>query len=225
MKKLIFLFMFLWVALGQAQEDVKTKNLDYFTEVKVFDKIKVTLVKSDKHKVIITGYKRYDVEVIQEGLILKIRMSLDNLWDKSNTEVLVHYEELRKIDANEGSTVEVKDVLTRNKLDLRAQEGAIIQAKTESETLFIKAVTGGEVHLEGIAKEQEVVINSGGKYFGSELETKRTQVKISAGGVAEVNAKDYIKANTNAGGSIRIYGDPKQKDTKKFLGGKIVEVN
>ncbi|WP_106793691.1 head GIN domain-containing protein [Aquimarina sp. Aq78] len=225
MKKLIFLFVFLLVALGQAQEDVKTKNLDYFTEVKVFDKIKVTLVKSDKHKVIVTGYKRYDVEIIQEGLILKIRMSLDNLWDKSNTEVLVHYEELRKIDANEGSTVEVKDVLNRNKLDLRAQEGAVIQAKTETETLFIKAVTGGEVHLEGISKEQEIVINSGGKYFGSELETERTQVKISAGGVAEVNAKDYIKAKTNAGGTIRIYGDPKQKDTKKFLGGKIVEVN
>lgn len=225
MKKLIFLFVFLLVTIGQAQEDVKTKNLDYFTEVKVFDKIKVTLVKSDKHKVIISGNKRYDVDIIQDGLILKIRMSLDNLWDKSNTEVLVHYEELRKIDANEGSTIEIKDILNRNKLDLRAQEGAVIQAKAETEKIFIKAVTGGEVHLEGVSKEQEIIINSGGKYYGREHETERTQVKISAGGVAEVNAKDYIKANTNAGGTIRIYGDPKQKNIKKFLGGKIVEVN
>ncbi|WP_271770035.1 head GIN domain-containing protein [Aquimarina algiphila] len=224
MKKLAFLLVMLLVTLGQAQ-DIITKNVGDFNELKVFDKIQLTLIEGKENKIEITGIKRRDVDIVQNGNLLKVRMRLDNLWDNNNTKVTVYYTQINKIDVNEGSRVEVDGLITAETLDLRAQEGASMMAKIDAGFIYAKAITGGEIELRGNAKEQEVSITSGGQYYGRDLRTNDTQVKISAGGIAEVNAKNYIKANTNAGGRIRIFGNPKQMDTQKLLGGKIVEVN
>ncbi|WP_109436251.1 MULTISPECIES: head GIN domain-containing protein [Aquimarina] len=224
MKKLAFLLVMLLVTLGQAQ-DIITKNVGDFNELKVFDKIQLTLIEGKENKIEITGIKRRDVDIVQNGNLLKVRMRLDNLWDNNNTKVTVYYKQINKIDVNEGSRVEVDGLITAETLDLRAQEGASMMAKIDAGFIYAKAITGGEIELRGNAKEQEVSITSGGQYYGRDLRTNDTQVKISAGGIAEVNAKNYIKANTNAGGRIRIFGNPKQMDTQKLLGGKIVEVN
>ncbi|TSE05135.1 head GIN domain-containing protein [Aquimarina algiphila] len=224
MKKLAFLLVMLLVTLGQAQ-DIITKNVGDFNELKVFDKIQLTLIEGKENKIEITGIKRRDVDIVQNGNLLKVRMQLDNLWDNNNTKVTVYYKQINKIDVNEGSRVEVDGLITAETLDLRAQEGASMMAKIDAGFIYAKAITGGEIELRGNAKEQEVSITSGGQYYGRDLRTNDTQVKISAGGIAEVNAKNYIKANTNAGGRIRIFGNPKQMDTQKLLVGKIVEVN
>ncbi len=224
MQKLVFLFVFVVTTAVQAQ-DIITKNVGDFNELKVFDKIRVTLLQGNENKVEITGIKRREVAIKQNGDLLKIRMSLDNIWDNNNTEVVVYYTDLNKIDVNEGSRVEVSNIIKSNSLDVRAQEGGSMIAEIEAGFLYARAITGGEIELRGKAKEQEVIINSGGRYYGRDLKTRDTQVKVSAGGTAEVNAKNYIKANTNAGGTIRIYGNPKEMDTQKLLGGKIIEVN
>lgn len=224
MQKLIFLLVMLLATLGQAQEII-TKNLGDFNELKVFDKIQLTLIEGEENKVEITGIKRKNIDIIQNDNLLKVKMRLDNLWDNNNTKVIVYYTKINKIDVNEGSRVEVDGLITSEKLDFRAQEGASMLAKVDAGFIYAKAITGGEIELKGNAKEQEVSITSGGQFYGRDLITNETQVKISAGGIAEVNAKNYVKANTNAGGRIRIFGNPKQMDTKKLLGGKIVEVN
>ncbi|MDY8135315.1 head GIN domain-containing protein [Aquimarina sp. 2201CG5-10] len=224
MKKLVFVWMLCMGMIAQAQ-DVVTKNIGDFSELKVFDKIQVTLVQSDENKVEITGIKRRDVDIKQNNNILKIKMSLDNIWDNNNTEVVVYYKKIKKIDANEGSRVESDHTIEGNTLDLRVQEGASIATRLDINYLYAKAVTGGLLELIGSAEEQEVVINSGGQYYAKKLKTEDTQVKISAGGTAEVYASNYIKANTNAGGVIKIYGNPKEVDPQKILGGKIIEVN
>lgn len=224
MQKLMFIMVFVMATTVQAQ-DIITTNVRDFNELKVFDKIQVTLIQGNENKVEITGVKRRQVDVVQNGSLLKIRMSLDNLWDNNNTEVIVYYTKINKIDVNEGARLESKGVISAENLDLRAQEGASIRAELEAGFVFAKAITGGEIEVKGEAKEQEVTINSGGQYYASNLRTEETQVKVSAGGTAEVNAKNYMKANTNAGGTIRIFGNPKEMDTQKLLGGKIIEVN
>ena len=224
MKKILFLWVWLPLLSINAQ-DVVTKNIGDFTELKVFDKISVTLVESDENKVEITGIKRREVDVILKDDLLKIRMFVDNIWDNNNTKVTIYYKQIEKIDANEGARIIAEDVIKSRDLDIRAQEGGKVIGKVDANFVYGKAVTGGEIDLEGEAKEQEIVINSGGQYYASELESNEVQVRVSAGGVAEVFARKYIKANTNAGGTIRIFGNPTEMDTQKLLGGKIIEVN
>jgi len=83
-----------------------------------------------------------------------------------------------------------------------------------------------------VQKEIELRVQEGamiraalGGFFARNLETNRTTVKISAGGSAEVDARSFVKANTHAGGEIKIYGNPKELDSKSILGGKIIEMN
>ncbi|WP_103069088.1 head GIN domain-containing protein [Aquimarina sediminis] len=224
MKKIVFLFVLLTVIFGQAQ-DVVTKKVGDFSELKVFDKIKVILIHGEENKVEISGIKRQKVDVVLKGEVLKIKMSLNNTWDENNTNVTVYYSDLSKIDVNEGARVTVQETLKSLDLDLRAQEGAEIIATIESDKLIARAVTGGELNLKGKVKEQEVTVKAGGQFMSKDLKTETTQVKISAGGRANIYASKYVKANTNAGGTIKIYGNPKEMDTQKLFGGKIIEVN
>ncbi|MBP2834217.1 DUF2807 domain-containing protein [Aquimarina sp. U1-2] len=224
MQKFLCFIVFLTSLCTQSQE-VITRKVGNFNELKVFDKIQVVLIQSDKNEVEITGNKRNEVEIVQNNKLLKVRMSLDNLWDGDNTKVVVYYSELRKVDANEGAKVKVKDILKAPSLDIRVQEGATIVAKIEADHLYGKMVTGGIVELFGSVDNQDIVINSGGEYYAKDLKTTNTKVTVSAGGTAEVQAKNYLKANTNAGGTIRIFGKPRELDTQKLLGGKIIEVN
>ncbi len=224
MKKVVFLSLFLIVGMLNAQ-NIITKDVGDFDELKVFDKIDVKLVKGSENKVEISGISRKEVDVVIKDNILKIKMSLSNTWDDNDTNVTVFYTDISKLDVNEGAEINVKGILSATELDLRAQEGGDIYAEIETEKLLARAVSGGGLHLEGNAKEQEVTIKAGGQYLCEDLKTIRTQVKISAGGRANVYASDYVKANTAAGGTIRIYGNPKEVDGKKVFGGKIIEVN
>ncbi|WP_405208931.1 head GIN domain-containing protein [Aquimarina sp. LLG6339-5] len=224
MKKVIFLSLLFVVSLLNAQK-VITKNVGDFNELKVFDKIEVKLIKGSENKVEVSGISRKEVDVVMKDNVLKIKMSLSNTWDNNDTKVIVYYTDIKKLDVNEGAKIIVKEVLVGGELDLRAQEGGDIYAEIEAEKLLARAVSGGGLHLEGKVDEQEVTVKAGGQFIAEDLKTRSTQVKISAGGRANVNASDYVKANTAAGGTIRIYGNPKEVDGKKVFGGKIIEVN
>ncbi|MBQ4820036.1 head GIN domain-containing protein [Aquimarina sp. MMG016] len=224
MKKVVFLSFLFVVSMLKAQ-DVITKNVGDFDELKVFDKIEVKLLKGSENKVEISGISRKEVDVVLKDNVLKIKMSLSNTWDDNDTNVTVYYTNVSKLDVNEGAKINVKGIITATELDLRAQEGGDIYAEVKTDKLLARAVSGGGLYLEGIAKEQEVTVKAGGQYISEDLKTKNTKVKISAGGKANVYASDYVKANTAAGGTIRIYGNPKEVDGKKVFGGKIIEVN
>lgn len=225
MRKIIFIVFCLGFSMGYAQQGTITKNVGDFNELKVFDKIEVTLIKSNQNKVEITGIKKREVDVILKDNILKIRMSLENIWDESNTEVFVFYKDLKVLDVNEGSVIRAKQTIEANKLEFRAQEGGRIYADVEAGLFFGKAVTGGQIYPTGRVNEQDINVQTGGQFYGKKLKCETAQVKISAGGEAEVYATEYLKANTTAGGIIKIYGNPKEIDSKKVLGGKIIEVN
>jgi len=224
MKKVIFLSLVFIVSFLNAQK-VITKNVGDFNELKVFDKIEVKLLKGSENKVEVSGISRKEVDIVHKNNILKIKMSLSNTWDNNDTQVTVYYTDIYKLDVNEGAKIIVKEILTATELDLRAQEGGDIYAEIETDKLLARAVSGGGLYLEGKADEQEVTVKAGGQYMSEDLKTNSTKVKISAGGRANIYARDYVKANTAAGGTIRIYGNPKEVDGKKVFGGKIIEVN
>ena len=106
---------------------------------------------------------------------------------------------------------------------MNAKEGATINLKVDAQKVNVKAVTGGVIELSGAAANQDVVIMSGGVLKSKNLHTSQTTVTVSAGGNAEVNASTLVDAKVKAGGTISIYGKPKQINQQTILGGKIEE--
>ena len=222
--KYIFYILFLVSFSTNAQEGLLEQNLKKFTELKVFDGISVELIKANKNKIEVTGSDVDQVAIVNKRGRLKIRMEIDKIFSGYKTFVkLYHTEDITLIDANENAYIEVIKPLKQINITLRAQEGGEIKAALKVQRLELKSVTGGNIVTKGKAKNQNVLINTGGVYEGDALKTEQTSVNVNAGGKAYVNASKYVEATVRAGGKIRIYGEPKIIDKKTFLGGRIIE--
>jgi len=218
MKK-VFLLAFL--GLSQFISAQVTKNLGDFTTIKVFDKISVTLVKSDESKIVINGSRAGDVELITKNSELKVRMKFSKLLQGENIEATVYYKNIDHVEASEGSFIGSADTFNATSFEAYSKEGAIIKLTLDVKKLKSKATTGSTLELTGKASNHDNTILSGGTLKAKDLVTAQTTVSISAGGEAAVNATDFVDAKTRAGGIINVYGGPKQVNQKTLAGGSI----
>ncbi len=223
--KTIATTLLLFITLTTFAQNPKEKKVGYFTTVKVFDLIHISLVKSNENKVIISGDDVEDVEIVNKNGILKVRMKFDKIFNGSKTFVAVHYTDLKVIDGNEGAKIVGNELMEQDEIELKAQEGAILKIGLNVDKVSIKAISGGIIETSGKANSQTIVINTGGIYEGKEFETKNTSVKIRTGGEAEVNTSDVVDAKVTAGGNIYVYGNPSTLNKNTTFGGRIKRVN
>lgn len=224
MKRLITLLAIVISASVFAQ-DALQKTVGEFSELKVYDLIQIELVKSDENKVIITGSNNSNVIVNNKNGKLKIKMKLENAFNGTTTKVVLHYTKIDIIDVNEGAQVKSEDIIKQFEIDLRAQEGGIIEVPVNTSYTNIKAVTGGIIEASGTSKKQKVTLLTGGIYKGEKLETENTEVSISAAGEAYVYGTKLVDVKIRAGGDVYIYGNPETINENKALGGRVKRMN
>ncbi|MGJ8735235.1 head GIN domain-containing protein [Zobellia laminariae] len=226
MKKFKFLALALFISAGVLAQKENTKDLDKFTELKVYDRIVVSLVKSNENKIVITGDDKDEISISNKDGLLKIKMEFGNFLDGDEAKATLYYtEDLTLIDSNENAKIKSNETVTGDRVEIKTQEGGKIDLKIDIKDLYTKSVSGGEVTLTGSATQQEVMVNTGGKTYNKQLDTKETTVVVNAGGRADVNASDKVVAKVRAGGSIYIYGKPKSIEKDKVFGGKIKEMD
>ncbi|SHM88159.1 head GIN domain-containing protein [Flavobacterium xinjiangense] len=220
MKKLVIIAFVLLSQLTNAQV---SRNLGDFDEVKVFDKINVKLISSSENKVVITGDRADEVETVNKNGELKIRMPFPQLLSGNNIVVKLYFKNIESISASEGSYVSSETEFKQTILNLNAKSGAEINIDINVDKVNVKANAGGIIELSGKATNQDVVITSGGILKAKDLHTTQTSISVSAGGNAEIQATTLVDAKVKAGGSIFIYGKPKQINKEVFIGGTITE--
>lgn len=221
MKKLIIGAAILLAQLSFGQV---TKELGDFDTVKTFDKLSVKLVQSSENKIVIKGARESEVEVVNKNGILKLRMPFPKLLSGNDLDITLYYKHIELIDVNEGAIVTSSEAIKATSFKVSAQEGAKINVDLDVDKLKVSSVSGGEITLTGKASNQVASLGAGGYLFASKLITSQTTVSVSAGGKADVNASTLVDAKVSAGGSIYIYGKPKQINQKTVFGGKIEEV-
>ena len=222
MKRYITLLIMAFINLNVMAQRESTKQLEKFNQVKAYDRVIVTLVKSDENKIVITGDDQDEVTISNKNGLLKIRMEFDNFMDGGEAKATLYYTEaLTLIDANENAKFKSNETLKGDRIEIKAQEGGKVDLEVSLANLYAKSITGGEITLAGKAKTQEVMINTGGKVYNKALDTDDTTVVVNAGGRADIKASERVKAKVRAGGYIYIYGNPKDVDRDKIFGGKI----
>ncbi len=221
MRKLIIgaAILFVQMSFGQV-----TKELGEFDTVKVYDKLSVKLVQSSENKVVIKGAREKELEAVNKNGVLKLRMPFPKLLSGNDLEVILYYKHIELIDVNEGAEVTSKETLKATSFKVSAQEGGKINVDLNVDKLKVSSVSGGEITVTGKADNLDAGLGAGGYFLGSKLATSQTKVSVSAGGKADVNASTLVDAKVSAGGSIYIYGKPKQINQKTVFGGKIEEV-
>ncbi|GAA4802150.1 head GIN domain-containing protein [Litoribaculum gwangyangense] len=220
MKTLIKAFVLFITATLFAQNPIE-KSIGEFTEIKVYDLIEVKMIKSYENKVIITGENKENVLVNNKNGKLKIKMSLEEIFDGNKTKVTLHYTSVDIIDVNEGAKVTSEDKIKQFEIDLKAQEGGRIEVPVDVNYINIKSVTGGVIKTSGKSKNQDVNLSTGGIYEGENLDTEKTEVSINAAGEAYVKASKLVDIKIRAGGDVFIYGNPEEVNESRVLGGRV----
>jgi hypothetical protein len=219
MKKLVFsLLLVTSISFGQIE-----KKPGDFHKVTSFDRIDVMLVPGNENRVQIDGSKAEDVELVNKNGELKIRLPLLKMLDGDNISVTVYYTDIDAVEANEGSRIACGDNITGTSFDIIAKEGSEVKLILNVDKLNVKAANGSTVTVDGAAKVQDIVINSGGIYEAEKFETEQTVIACNAGGEAHIFATDLVDAKVRAGGNITIHGKPKQINQKVVAGGNIRE--
>jgi hypothetical protein len=220
MKKIIYSILFL-SSLTFAQVE---KSVGDFNKVTAFDKIDVLLLSSTENKVILNGTNSEEVKLINNNGELKIRMPLTKILSGDNVSATVYYKKLNALEANEGSRISCETEIKAIGFDIITKEGAeIVLNNLIADKLKVRCGAGSIVTIKGTVKNQDILANSGAKYDGQDCITQQTTVTVNAGGIANVNASDLVDAKNRAGGTITIYGNPKQMNQKSVAGGKIIQ--
>lgn len=221
---LSIVLFFLGVTSLVAQDNI-TKDLGEYHEVKAYDGISVTLVKSDKNQAIISGKNATEVVLINKNGKLKIRMNINEVFNGYTTYVTLYGKGMIDlIDANENAFISSEDTFSQVDIDLRSQEGGEIELVLDVERLEAKATSGGILSLTGSASNQDVDVNTGGKFNGKDLKSSQVRAVVKAGGTADILASDYADAKVRVGGTINVYGNPKVLEKQTFIGGTINEM-
>lgn len=163
-----------------------------------------------------------DVEFVNSGNELRVRMKPTKLLQGDDVKILIYYTDISDIQASQGAKIWSTDIVNASKLGLTSNEGSNIDLNINAKVVEGKINTGGLLKLSGNTDSQSIVVNTGGKYEGQALQTQITSITTNAGGKASVNAVESVDATTRAGGIIDIYGKPKSKNDKKIAGGKII---
>lgn len=217
----IFTIALLFITASGLSQRTIDKQVGDFNEIKVFDLIEVNLIQSDENRIVIKGDNTTDIKWANKDGVLKLKMQLDKKFTGENTFIEVYYTDVDVIDANEGARITCNELVKKTKLELRAQEGGKISIGMDVAVVDIRAVTGGIIEASGLAENQSIVLNTGGVFEGSDLRTSIAEVKIQAGGEAEVFASERIDINVKAGGDVTVYGKPKEVNKKTFAGGRV----
>ncbi len=212
------IFAILSLLLVQILIAQNTRKVGDFTSLKVYDKINVELIPSDKVRV---ESSNPDVETVNKNGELKIRMTTTKVMQGGTVNVRVFYETLNEVQASQGAVVFSDKTLEGKRLTLVSNEGSQIKLTVDASMLTSKVNSAGEIQVQGSANAIDVVANTGGKFLGSKLETETADVAANAGGIAEVNVSASVKATARAGGVIDVYGDPDDRSAKNVIGGTI----
>lgn len=200
----------------------QSRDIAAFTNLKVFDKIPVELVSSDEYKVDVSGTMANEVEFVNSGDELRIRMKPTKLLQGDDIKILLYYKNISDIQASQGSKITSGSVIESARLGLTSNEGSQIDLNVKANVIEGKVNTGAILKLSGNTDSQSVVVNTGAKYDAKALQSEITSITTNAGGQASVNANESVDATTRAGGIIDIYGKPKSKKDRKIAGGKII---
>jgi len=215
------LFFLLFSFLASSQTPV-SKTLGEFSELKVFDLINVELIQSTENKIEITGEDTSNVFVVQKNDLLKIKMDFNKSFNGNKTFVKLFYTKIDIIDVNEGAKVVSQSLFKQYELELKSQEGGEISVITDTKLLSIKSVTGGTIKVSGTTESQNIKIRTGGIYEGASLQAINSEIKIKAGGEADVKSSELIEVRIVAGGDLTIHGTPKTVKQINRIGGRVI---
>jgi hypothetical protein len=198
------------------------RTVQPFDEVVLTGRIIAELVPGDVNEVEILQSETPEdkINISMSGQSLRIS-TLNRIAKDEEVRLRITYQKLRAIKAQAGVALRHEGPIEADKLEVRIGSGAQAELEVTTDALEVYVGEGGQLMLSGNTNSQQVTASSGGNCDASNLAAKRTYARASAGGMAKVNATEFLDATANTGGQVSYRGEPAEKYTRSSLGGEI----
>ena len=158
MKNSIIIFLLI-TSYSLFSQSITTEKIEDFYKIKVYNGIRLELIRSNENKIEITGFKSNKVKIKNIEGILKVSLRFPELLAGDKVSVKLFYnKDIQTIDGNEGSKIIGKEI-NQTHLEVKAQEGASINLNISTKHLKVKSISGSVVELSGKTKNQDVELD------------------------------------------------------------------
>ncbi len=201
---------------------VKGQAIDRYEELRIVSGLEVHIENGSENEIIITGSDADKINVSSEDGKVRLSVSLSGLLEERNYDIkVVVKDSIEVIDINQGSQVSLNANLDQKKIEVRVQEGATFDGRLETGLVVLRAVSGGNINIQGLATMLKLTVNTGASVDAFDLNCSNADVLAMSGGIAQVSVYNILNAQVKFGGSIEYRGQPEVLNEKKVLGGSI----
>lgn len=203
------------------------KNIGDFTSLKTTNRIKVELIPADENKIVLKDGQEGSVNITNKNGRLVLKNTVKELVSEEeySVTVKVYFKNLSEIDAQGGSYIFGSETIKQEKLKLSANIGSTIDVYLSTDNLEASANTGARLKIKGSnSGSVKFLASTGAQIQAGDFTTSRNKVTVNSGSSASVTATDFLDAQVIAGGSIKIYGDPKEIKEKTSIAGTIERI-
>ncbi len=228
MKALLLSTVLATAALFVLAQSNSTRDLQAFTSVAVNSGIDLTIVRSDRYALEVTG----DAEALEE---LKIDNDpgifgisfRDNARDRltsdqrNSVKATVYTKTLERVVANGGAEVRSADTWQANEFRVIANGGAELTLAVDTDQLDLLANGGAEIECSGRTENLKVNANGGAEINAADLRATDAEVMANGGSGVRVHADERLKVTANGNADITYAGKVTDVDVRSNGGSSV----
>jgi len=165
---------------------------------------------------------------IQSGDPKKLKVANDEGGLSLSTEgrekfkLTVYYSgSVKEIALSGGVSLTSKGIMKSDNLEIGISGGVEVKITIDTDRFATAIASGSDMKVTGTTKTMEVAVASGGSFEGENLKSTDSDIIVSSGGSARIFATGNVTANVASGGSLVIYGKPKNVHETKAEGAEI----
>ena len=194
---------------GNGIIEINKIEIENFERVNIGGNYAVTLIQSEKTKVIIETDENLlsyiNTELYDKTLNIN---NVHNLKSSKGIKVDIYYKSIDKIHSTGASKVANEGVLSSDELSINLSGTGAIDLEIETLNLKVNLTGAGVITLSGQTDFQETHISGAGGLSAKELISNVCSINLSGLGGAEVFATDKLEATITGVGGIIYSGNP-----------------
>ncbi|OXB06957.1 DUF2807 domain-containing protein [Flavobacterium plurextorum] len=194
-----------------------------FQNVKVSNAIDLVIEQSDATEIIVEADDNLQKEIITkvENGTLVIHCKFNSFRNITMKKVIVKMPVINKLEASSASSVEGKNIIQGENIELETSSAANMNLNIESDNIIVNSSSGSDVKIEGKALRIQTKASSGANIDAKKLLANEVQAKASSGGSITVHPIVSLKADASSGGDIDYDIAPKTIEKNVSSGGSV----
>ncbi|WP_264553567.1 head GIN domain-containing protein [Flavobacterium sp. N2038] len=194
-----------------------------FKNISVSNAIDLVIEQSDKTEIKVEADDNLQKEIITkvENGTLVISCKFSSFRNVTLKKVTVKMPKIDKIEASSASSVQSKNVLTGENIQLESSSAASMDVNVESDNIALDSDSGSSINITGKALKVKTSVSSGGSIDATKLLANDIDADASSGGTVSIHPIVSLKAQASSGGNISYDTTPKTIEKSQSSGGNI----